>query len=126
MHAFTIDRAMMALAKAIARSLRVALLTNNARLLKDAMLDRCPEIVAAFDPFMLSSDSGSMKPALESFVAAAAKLRSPPHELLLIDDSEANVAGARKAGWAAIRFTGHEALLGELRHDYSLDVASVE
>ena len=50
------------------------------------------------------------KPKREAFERAAATLSLPPERLLLVDDREVNVAGARDAGLDAVRFTGAAAL----------------
>ena len=49
----------------------------------------------------ISSRMKMLKPARESFDAAAAEIGLPPEEILFIDDSQRNVDGARAAGWQA-------------------------
>lgn len=52
----------------------------------------------------VSSRMKIMKPAREIFDAAAAEIGFQPEEILFVDDSMANVEGARKAGWQAVHY----------------------
>ena len=60
---------------------------------------------------MLSADLGAVKPTRAVFDRAADRCRARPDQLLLVDDSVANVEGARAGGWDAIAF-GSAATLG--------------
>lgn len=58
-----------------------------------------------FDAIHYSAAYGVGKPDPAFFTAVAAKLGSAPETLLLIDDSAANIEGARRAGWRASLWT---------------------
>lgn len=59
-----------------------------------------------FDHVFASSELGVRKPDEAFFAQVREQLRCAPSELCLIDDSAANVAGARTAGWNAIWYRG--------------------
>lgn len=58
----------------------------------------------------LSFEIGALKPAPETFLAAAAKVHLPAERCLFIDDLSGNVQGARAVGMDAIRFEGPASL----------------
>jgi putative hydrolase of the HAD superfamily len=58
------------------------------------------------DAVVNSSVVGAHKPTREFFAAAATTLRTPPDRMLLVDDSDRFVRGARVAGLAAYRWNG--------------------
>jgi HAD superfamily hydrolase (TIGR01509 family) len=101
--AFKVRPTVLALAAAVARRARTGLLTNNSPLLLEAFPRRFPEL-SAFDPILFSCQFGATKPAVELFEKVAESLGTPPSEILLIDDQEGHVQGARTAGWEALRF----------------------
>jgi putative hydrolase of the HAD superfamily len=82
-----------------------ALLTNNGPLLEDALSHELASIGEAFDHLLVSWRLGAAKPDPEAFARAAATLGASPGRILFADDSEANVAAAREAGWRAVAFT---------------------
>lgn len=65
---------------------------------------------ARFDAIHYSADYGAAKPDTAFFQAVAARTGYAPADLMLIDDSEANVAGAQAAGWQARHWTGAQTL----------------
>ncbi|MCB0971150.1 MAG: HAD-IA family hydrolase, partial [Acidimicrobiales bacterium] len=86
---------------------RRALFTNNGPLLEAAMAasDDLAPVREAFDELVFSWHLGITKPEPEAFARAAERLGAAGGELVLVDDSEANVAAAAHAGWHAHRFT---------------------
>jgi putative hydrolase of the HAD superfamily len=58
------------------------------------------------DVVVNSSVVGFNKPAKEYFEAACAALETPPARVLLVDDEDRAVSGARAAGLSAYRWTG--------------------
>ncbi|MEO8181350.1 MAG: HAD-IA family hydrolase [Deltaproteobacteria bacterium] len=58
----------------------------------------------SFDRAFYSCEVGSRKPDLPYFEALVAGLGLAPQEILFIDDTEGNVAGARRAGLQAEHF----------------------
>jgi putative hydrolase of the HAD superfamily len=58
-----------------------------------------------FDAVLLSFQVGHRKPSQEIFEMAASAAGAAPEQCVLVDDNEANCAGARACGWHAIHFT---------------------
>ena len=75
---------------------------------------------ALFDTSCYSCELGVAKPDPAFFVEAARRIGAPPHEILFVDDTAANVEGAGAAGLAAFRWSvddGQDVLLDLLaRH----------
>lgn len=61
-------------------------------------------LAAEFDEVFPSCEIGARKPALEYFSALQRSIGRPPAEILLVDDTEANIRGAQNSGWAAIHY----------------------
>jgi putative hydrolase of the HAD superfamily len=68
-----------------------------------------------FDGLFFSCDVGVAKPNASFFEIVAQRLGRSPSELLFFDDVEANVEGARSAGWRAEQFTTVQQLRQDLR-----------
>jgi putative hydrolase of the HAD superfamily len=68
-----------------------------------------------FERLLFSCDVGVRKPHVEFFREVARRVGLPPGALLLIDDTPANVQGARHAGWQAEAFTTADALVRSLQ-----------
>ena len=66
------------------------------------------EITEQFDPMLCSDEFGSTKPSRTLFDGVIARTRLAPESVVLLDDSEQNVIGARQAGWRAIHFDSVE------------------
>jgi putative hydrolase of the HAD superfamily len=69
---------------------------------------------ARLDPMIFSSEIGAVKPRAAAFEAAEARLGLAGDAVLLIDDAPANVEGALRRGWDAIRFVSNAQLTAEL------------
>jgi glucose-1-phosphatase len=69
---------------------------------------------ARLDPMIFSSEIGAVKPRAAAFEAAEARLGLAGDAVLFIDDAPANVEGALRRGWDAIRFVSNAQLTGEL------------
>lgn len=63
-----------------------------------------------FDAFVLSSNIGLIKPAIEVFEYTAAQLGVPADECVMIDDLLKNVDGAERAGMRGLVFTSNHQL----------------
>ncbi len=80
-----------------------------------------PKIMALIPSHRIASYAvHAMKPYPEIYKIALDEARREipdltPEQVLLIDDLEENVAGARQFGFRAIHYTGDDALRGELR-----------
>jgi putative hydrolase of the HAD superfamily len=101
--AFLPDDDVLALADRLRARFGLALLTNNGPLLREALPRHLPELAQRFDPLLCSCELCLVKPRPELFRAAGRRLASPPEQLLLVDDSEANVVAARRCGWQALQ-----------------------
>lgn len=97
--ATTVRPEVLDIAHAVARRLPVALLTNNGQL----MADRLPQIVPALFPLFAgrafaAAQFGAAKPEAAAYLGCLEALGTTPAATFFIDDSVANVEGARRAG----------------------------
>lgn len=93
-----------------AAGVATALLTNNGPLLRDGFARLFPQLAQRFDRLLFSCDLRALKPERAIFDAALARLDVPASRVVLVDDSQANVDGARQAGIDGIQFTTVEGL----------------
>ncbi len=68
-----------------------------------------------FDDIIVSGVVGAAKPSAEVFAILGERIPYPLGRCVFVDDSEANVAGAAKAGMDAILFTDTNHLRGDLQ-----------
>jgi 2-haloacid dehalogenase len=78
-------------------------------------------VLQRFDGAVVSGEEGVLKPSPEIFAILRDRYALDPTATLFVDDQEANVAGARAAGFLAHRFVGAPALAAILR-EHGLDV----
>jgi putative hydrolase of the HAD superfamily len=108
--------AALALAEAVGRTVRIAVLTNNNFLIAREIAAVFPAIPQIFgSAFHVSAEFGARKPDPEVYWRCVAKLGAPASATLFIDDSAANVAGAEAAGLSVHRHTTIEALADRLQ-----------
>lgn len=113
MHA---DLPMLALAGALARRARVAILTNNNLLLRDHLARICPPLFPLFEGRAFCSAQFRLaKPDPEIFRACVGALGATPGETLFIDDKAGNAEGARRAGLHAHHYRDLPTLRADLR-----------
>jgi putative hydrolase of the HAD superfamily len=111
----TLDDEVMRLARAVAERTRIAILTNNCKLLATHMDRLCPEVAALFgDTIHATASFGATKPAPAAYLGCLGALGVTPAGTFFIDDAEPNVTGAIGAGLQAYEFTGADALAKEL------------
>ncbi|CAE6729050.1 hypothetical protein R69658_01728 [Paraburkholderia aspalathi] len=111
----TPDKEVLALAERVAEYHRIAVLTNNCRLLTDHIGFLNPPVAQLFGVHVYASAAfGAAKPAAQTYLRCVEQLGVPAAETLFIDDTDANVAGARHAGLQGYRFVSAEALSAEL------------
>jgi len=79
------------------------LLTNMPADVYAARRRRYP-VLREFDGAVVSGEEGVLKPSAEIFARLRDRFDLAPAETLFVDDLEANVAGARAAGFLAHRF----------------------
>lgn len=113
--AMTLDAEVLRMARTVSTRCRIAILTNNCRLLALHMDRLCPEVAALFgDTIHATASFGATKPAPQAYLRCVEALSVSPGETLFIDDVEANVVGALRAGLQAYEFTDAAALALEL------------
>ena len=78
-------------------------------------------VLRRFAGAVVSGEEGVLKPSAEIFAILRHRYRLDPATTLFVDDMEANVAGARAAGFLAHRFVDAPALTAVLR-DHGLNV----
>lgn len=82
---------------------KTALLSNIGRGFIDDFFSKA-ELNELFDTVVLSSEVGKMKPDAAIYRLTAERLGVLPEECVMIDDSETNVDGARRAGMQALHY----------------------
>jgi putative hydrolase of the HAD superfamily len=87
------------------RGLPVFLATNQEHLRADYLM-RQVGLGAYVDGIIYSAALGHRKPSAEFFERAAAIAAAAPEDIVLVDDTLANVEAARQAGWSAVHWTG--------------------
>lgn len=86
-----------------AEDVRVGLLSNNSMALVDDLA--ALNVIDVFDARVISAAIGVMKPAPKAYHAVLGALGISPERALFVDDSPANVEGARAVGMAAVLFS---------------------
>ena len=79
---------------------KLAICTNNWAEIGAAWREGLP--LELFDAVVVSCEIGLRKPDVEMFDHVADRLGVDPDSVVLLDDFEANVDGARRAGWHGI------------------------
>jgi HAD superfamily hydrolase (TIGR01509 family) len=106
----------LALAQAVSARCRIAVLTNNCRMVAEHIRYLSPAVAELFgDRIYASATFGAAKPAEEVFLRCLDALDAKPGETLFVDDLEENVKGAIGAGLKGHHFTCAETLAIELR-----------
>lgn len=82
---------------------RLGVLTNGVPEWQRAKL-RAHDLTEHFDAVVVSYEVGAHKPALAPFEAAEDRLLADAYAM--VGDDDADVEGARRAGWAAYRYAG--------------------
>ena len=112
----------VAMAHAVARHARVAILTNNGLMVRDHLPALCPALSPLFDGRVFcSAEFGVGKPDPEIFLRSAERLGLSPAEILFIDDKAANAEAARRVGMDALHYAGPQALRASLQARALLD-----
>jgi FMN phosphatase YigB (HAD superfamily) len=87
-----------------AQNYRVGLLTNIMPGFIDALRSRGLIPNVPYDAIVDSSQAGAIKPEPKIFKIATERAGAKPEEILLIDDSRANLMAAGRCGWHALWF----------------------
>jgi len=114
-HAFEPNENVIAIARALAKTTQVGLLTNNSPLLRHGFENYFPQLYTVFDPILFSYELGVTKPHPEVFRLVQMRYAKRGEDVLLIDDSPDNVSAALSAGWQAITFSNAQDLVSDLR-----------
>ncbi len=121
-YAFDPDPAVFELARAVAAGHGVAILTNNWEAVEEALVGDHPALGEIFGCHLYFTwRLGGRKPARAVFERCLAGWGKRAGQVLFVDDSEKNIAGARAAGLAVHHFTGAAALVDALQ---SLDLVA--
>jgi glucose-1-phosphatase len=105
----------MALLPRIRPAVRCAVLTNNNLLVLRNFSTLYPEVAALVgDRACVSAEFGVRKPDPDTYRRCLGRLGVTPAAALFVDDSSANVAGARQAGLHGYDYTDPAALAAEL------------
>jgi putative hydrolase of the HAD superfamily len=105
----------IALAARVAERNRIAVLTNNCRLVTDHIGYLNPAVAQLFGSHVYASASfGAAKPAPQAYLRCLEQLGVGAADTLFIDDTDANVAGAINAGLHGYKFVSADALSEEL------------
>lgn len=109
-----VDEELVELLTRIKPNYRTAVISNAT----DALLHSLEsyKLLSYFDLIVGSAFEGIMKPNPSIYQRALSRLQIHPQEAVFIDDSPANVEGARNVGMTAIHFTPALDLPGELIH----------
>lgn len=78
------------------------------------------DLYPLFDRVFISSEMRLAKPSPDFFRAALTELELSPEDVVMIDDNEKNLIGAREAGIDGILFRGNESLYRELAAYYDI------
>ena len=88
-----------------ARGFGIGILTNMApKFAREHFEGVFADFIALADAMVISGDEGIVKPQREIYDLLRSRIGLPAESLLFVDDVERNVAGARAAGWRALRF----------------------
>jgi HAD superfamily hydrolase (TIGR01509 family) len=92
----------LALAASVRRKARVAVLTNNNKLVKRVVDVVFPELRPIFGgDFFVSAEFRARKPEPRAYLRCLARVGAAAHATLFVDDAAKNVAGAERAGLRA-------------------------
>jgi FMN phosphatase YigB (HAD superfamily) len=113
--AMTVIEETLAIARQLKGGVRLATLTNNGSLLKEAIAEILPPAAEIFGAsFHASYEFNARKPEPQVFTRLAQRYGIPAERILFIDDMPAYLDGARAAGLATIHFTSASALRAQL------------
>jgi putative hydrolase of the HAD superfamily len=105
----------LALLPRLRPEVRCAVLTNNNLLVRRHFSTLYPEVAALVgDRACVSAEFGARKPDPDAYRRCLVRLGVAPAATLFVDDSSANVAGARQAGLDGYDYTDSPALTAEL------------
>jgi len=119
--AFAPDPAALAVLARLDPGLPRGVLSNNDALLARVLPRLLPEVFAGMDPIAFAGALGEAKPEPAAYLRAVGPWGLDPADVLFVDDSAANVDGARAAGLRAERAEGADELAAVLTATGLLD-----
>jgi putative hydrolase of the HAD superfamily len=93
--------------------MRTGILSNIGDTMTDGLLRKF-DWLSAFDHLVWSYQLLLAKPEAAIYAAAAEGLKTPPSQILFIDDKRENIDAALAFGMQAIQYTGHPAFMREM------------
>lgn len=107
-----IDEGVLDFVRAV--SVPTAVFSNNGPLLSDVFNHELAPVRDAVAAVVVSWQTGAIKPDRQAFEGLGAIIQVAPAEMIMVDDSEDNVTGARAAGIDAIHYTDLDSLRRQL------------
>ncbi len=101
---FAPERAVLDDVPPLGTRFRLGVFTNNPRAIT-RVFDASP-----FERMFFSAELGAKKPDPATYDAVGRALDVPARSIVFVDDGEANIEGARRAGWQAIAFRAGDGL----------------
>lgn len=93
---------------------RLILLSNTNPMHASFLKEHFP-VLRKFDHLVFSHEVGAMKPAAAVYRAVQRMADTEPSRLFYVDDILEYVEAARHLGWSAVKFTGKDQLLADMR-----------
>ena len=90
-----------ALLPALKERFRLRAYSNTNAVHAESFLQRYPDIFQHFEQLYLSHEVGCRKPAPESFLKVCKLMQCSPSQVIFLDDTKENIAGAAAAGLTA-------------------------
>jgi epoxide hydrolase-like predicted phosphatase len=106
---------MMDLVRRLHGPYRTGLISNASDVVTPAFIAERYGLGGLFDVMIISALVGMAKPDPAIYRLALERLGTTPEMTIFVDDYPPNVAAAATLGIQAIHFTGHEALIAELK-----------
>ncbi len=106
--------ALMEFIRGLRSRVRVGMITNAWPGIRRYLVDEF-KIADAFDPLIVSAETGIAKPDPRIYQLALERLGVEPAEAVFVDDFEDNAAGARWVGMQAVHFTSTPQAIAALR-----------
>ena len=99
-----------------AKGFKIGILTNMCTLLAVHFRESFGDFIALADAMVISGEVHLYKPQKEIYDLLRERIGLKAEELLFVDDVESNCAGARAAGWKALRFISNEQVECDFLH----------
>ena len=108
-----VDRGLLAFIRSLRPRWKTGVISNAWSGMRAYMAEQ--KFDDAFDQIVISAEIGVMKPKAEIYLLALEQLGASPGEAVFVDDTVANVEGARAVGMSAIHFRDPALAVTELK-----------